>query len=91
MGKSEGAAVREAFDGPEVEHDALISFYEARIAEEHARSSDASESAAKVNQFLEETGLNSQACSWGKSILKKPHWEARLNRLFYDPPARWPV
>ena len=69
--KSEGQMVREAMDGPSVEHDALIDHMGARIREEHARSSDGSESAAKVAKLLEETGLNSQAYSWGKSILKK--------------------
>lgn len=67
----EGAQVRQAFDGPTVEHDALIGQFEARIREERARSSDSSESAAKVKPFLEETGLNSQAYSWGKTIVKK--------------------
>lgn len=69
--KSEGAEVRDAYDGPEVEHDALIGQIEARAREQHARSSDASESAAKVKEFIEETGLNSQAFSWLSSIVKK--------------------
>lgn len=69
--KSEGQMVREAFDGPSVDHDELIDHMDARIREEHARSSDGSESAAKVTALLEKTGLNSQAYSWGKSILKK--------------------
>jgi hypothetical protein len=68
---SEGAEVRHAFDGPQIEHDKLIGHIGARIKEEHARSSDGSESAAKVSAFLEETGLNSQAYSWMKSIIKK--------------------
>ncbi|WP_170759954.1 hypothetical protein [Ruegeria lacuscaerulensis] len=68
---SEGQQVRKAYDGPKVEHDALISELEARIREEHARSSDASESSAKMKKFLDETELNSQAVSWGKTILKK--------------------
>ena len=71
MTKSEGQEVREAMDGPSLDHDALIDNMEARIAEEHARSSDSSESAAKVTEFLEDTGMNSQAFSWLKSILKK--------------------
>lgn len=70
MGK-EGAEVRQAFDGPDVEHDALIAQLEARIREEHSRSSDASESAAKVAMFIDETGVNSQALSWMKTIVKK--------------------
>lgn len=54
-----------------LDHDKLITQYLARIAEQHARGSDASESAAETKKFLEETGLNSQAHSWGMSILKK--------------------
>jgi hypothetical protein len=68
---SEGQQVRKAYDGPKVEHDALISQLEARIREEHERSSDASESSAKLKVFLEETELNSQAVGWAKAILKK--------------------
>lgn len=71
MSKTEGQQVREAIDGPQVEHDALITQFQERMAEEHARSSDSSESASKVNKFLDETALNSQAFSWGKSIMKK--------------------
>lgn len=49
----------------------LLEHMFARIAEEVERSSDASESADKTDKFLEQTGLNSQAYSWGRSILKK--------------------
>ena len=69
--KSEGQQVREAFDGPKVEHDDLMSFLNERIAEQHARSADASESSSKTTKFVDETGLNSQAVSWAGSILKK--------------------
>lgn len=68
---TEGAQVRESYDGPTVDHGALIEQFEARIKEERARSSDSSESADKTSKFLEETGLNSQAYSWGKTIVKK--------------------
>ncbi|TNE62197.1 MAG: hypothetical protein EP341_00350 [Sphingomonadales bacterium] len=67
----EGADVRRAMDGPDLEHDKLIDFIEARIREEHARGSDASESSAKTSDFVEATGVNSQALSWMKSIVKK--------------------
>jgi hypothetical protein len=69
--KSEGAVVVQAYKAPEVEHDELIDQILARSQEEYARQSDAGESGAKVTAFLEKTGLNSQAFSWGKSILKK--------------------
>ena len=54
-----------------VEHDKLIDEIDKRMAEEYARGSDASESAAKTKEYLEMTGLNSQAFSWLKTILKK--------------------
>lgn len=59
------------FEGPDLEHDALLSHFAARIKEAKERSSDASESSAKSAEFMKETGLNSQAHSWGISILKK--------------------
>lgn len=71
MAKSEGQQVCEAFDGPDIEPDQLIDQIEARAREQHARSSDASESAAKVSAYLDKTGMNSQAYSWLSSILKK--------------------
>ena len=69
--KSVGQKVREAIDGPQVEHDALINQIEARAKEQRARTMDAGESGAKVQAFLEKTGLNSQAYSWLSSIFKK--------------------
>lgn len=71
MTKFKGQEVREAFDGPTVNHDELIDHIEARAREEHARKSDASESGAKTSEFIEETGMNSQALSWLGSIVKK--------------------
>ena len=69
--QTEGQEVRRAYDGPDLDHDKLIDQIEARSAEEYARGSDAAESGAKLKTFLEETGMNSQAFSWSKSILKK--------------------
>ncbi|MDE4189639.1 hypothetical protein [Phaeobacter gallaeciensis] len=71
MGKSEGATVREAFDGPEVTLDQLIAEITARVKEARARASDSSESSAKTTKFLDETGLNSQAYRWAMTVLKK--------------------
>ena len=68
---SDGKEVRQAYDGPDLDHDALIAEIEARSSEEYARGSDAGESSAKTKEFLEETGMNSQAFTWCKSILKK--------------------
>jgi hypothetical protein len=67
----EGREVRLAYDGPSFDHDGLISEIERIAREEHSRSSDASESAAKTAEFIEETGINSQALSWLKAIVKK--------------------
>ena len=67
---SEGKDVREAFDGPQIEHDAFISQLLERNREQTARSSDASESAAKAKEFIEETGLNSKVFGWSKQVLK---------------------
>lgn len=69
--QSEGEQVRRALDGPTLDHDELIGHIGARIKEEHERSSDGSESAAKVSAFIEKTGINSQAYSWMKTIIKK--------------------
>lgn len=70
MGK-EGAAVRQAYDGPEVSYDQLVSEFQARVKEQRARSSDSSESSAKTKNFLDQTGLNSQAYRWAMTIFKK--------------------
>lgn len=56
---------------PDVEHDDLLGIIDKRMKEEYARASDAGESAADTREFLDETGLNSQAFSWLKSIVKK--------------------
>ncbi len=68
---AEGKEVREAYDGPEVEHDQLISEINRMIHSEGERSSDASESAAETKKFLDDTGLNNTAVGWGKTIVKK--------------------
>jgi len=63
--------IAEVTDEPKVNHDDLISQILARSDEEYARGSDAAESGALTKTFLEETGLNSQAFSWAKTIIKK--------------------
>ena len=67
MGMKEEAAK----SAVQLDAEAFIADLKARAAEEHARGSDASESAAKVKEFLEDTNMNSQAYSWAKTILKK--------------------
>ncbi len=69
--KSDGETIRNITKGIELDHDTLIAEIEARSREEHARASDAGESASKVTAYLEKTSLNGQAFSWLKSIMKK--------------------
>lgn len=57
--------------GPEVDHDTLLGEIEARNREDADRASSAGESRQKIGEFLDETGLNSQAYSWMRSIVKK--------------------
>lgn len=66
-----GKDVRRAMDGPDIDHDALISFAADRNKEDKNRASSAGESRQKIGDFLEKTGMNSQALSWSRSILKK--------------------
>lgn len=67
----EGKETRLAYDGPDVDHDQLIAEIDRMSRGEHERASDASESAAKTKEFIDETGMNGQALSWLKSIVKK--------------------
>lgn len=67
----EGKETRLAYDGPDVEHDKLMAEIDRMSRGEHERASDASESAALTKTFLEDTGMNGQALSWLKSIVKK--------------------
>jgi hypothetical protein len=67
----EGRAVRAAFDGPIVRHDQLLGFVSARNRDDEDAASIAGDSRAATREFLEETGLNSQALSWGRVIVKK--------------------
>ena len=67
--KTDGQKILEARDGPKVERDELATFYAARAHEKTQRSSDASESAAKTKEFLDETALNASALKWGASII----------------------
>jgi hypothetical protein len=67
---TDGKDVREAFDGPTIEHDSFIAQLEARKREERERSSDASESAAAAKEYIEDTGLNSKVYGWSKAIIK---------------------
>ena len=56
---------------PDITHDKVIDFQMGRIAEERRIASASGENRKVIQSFLEETGLNSQAVSWSKTILKK--------------------
>lgn len=71
MAKSEGAEVRFAMNGPDVDHDRLISFAAARNEEDAERASSAGESRQLIGEFLEDTGMNGKALSWLRVILKQ--------------------
>jgi hypothetical protein len=71
--------VRHAFTGPEVEHDQLIDFIVARNHEDAKRSSSSGESRALIGGFIEETGINSQALSWMRSVMKKKDEQKALD------------
>ena len=79
MAKSEGQTVREAFDGPDIDHDTLIAHVAARNNEDSIRASSAGESRQKIGEFLEDTGLNSKAYSWIRSILKQKTQEKQMD------------
>lgn len=71
MAQSEGSDVRRAFDGPDIEHDALIGFIEARNREDGERASSAGESRQLIGEFLEDTNMNAKALSTCRTILKQ--------------------
>ena len=82
MAKNEnpvGVEVRRAYDGPSIDHDELLGEAEARNREDTARASSAGESRQKIGEFLEATGMNSQAFSWCRTILKKATVEKSMD------------
>lgn len=69
-------------DEIQIEHDQLIDNLLARLREEHERSSDASESASQVKEFLELTNLNAKAYGFAKQILKQlPKKQGQIKAL----------
>jgi hypothetical protein len=71
----EAAMARQAVKAtePSVRFDQLIDFIAARNFDDSGAASIAAEARLATKEFLEETGLNSQALSWGRVILKKLH------------------
>ena len=71
MAQSEGSDVRRAYDGPDIEHDQLIGFIEARNREDGERASSAGESRELIREFLEGTNMNAKALSTCRVIMKQ--------------------
>jgi hypothetical protein len=71
MAQSEGSDVRRAYDGPDIEHDQLIGFIEARNREDGERASSAGESRQMIGDFLEQTNMNAKALSTCRTIMKQ--------------------
>jgi hypothetical protein len=70
MAKSEGAEVRHAMDGPEIEHDQLIGKINQWNLEDGERASSAAETRSEIGQFTEKTGMNAKALSMLRQIKK---------------------
>lgn len=70
MAKSEGAEVRHAMDGPEIEHDQLIGKIDKWNSEDGERASSAAETRSEIGQFTENTGMNPKALSMLRQIKK---------------------
>lgn len=70
MAKGEGAEVRRAFDGPNVDHDTFIDFAIKQNDADRRRAASAGESRAEIKEFLDQTDLHSKAVSWMRVILK---------------------
>ena len=70
MAKSEGATVRHAMNGPDIEHDQLIGKIEKWNGEDRARASTAAETRGEIGTFVEKTGINPKALSLLRLIAK---------------------
>ena len=70
MAKSEGAEVRHAMTGPDIDHDKLIGKIDKWNGEDRARASTAAETRGEIGQFTEATGVNPKALSFLRSIKK---------------------
>jgi hypothetical protein len=69
MGK-EGAEVRSAMNGPDIEHDHLIGKIDKWNGEDRARASTAAETRGEIGQFFERTNMNAKALSMLRTIKK---------------------
>lgn len=67
---TDGAEIRRAFDGPDIEHDQLIGRASRHNMEDSERASTAAETRSDIGTFVEATGVNKKAYSWLRQILK---------------------
>lgn len=67
---TEGADVRRAFDGPDIEHDQLLGKIGQHNREDAERASSAAGTRQDIGAFIEETGLHKTAYSWLRRIKK---------------------
>lgn len=67
---TEGADVRLAYDGPDIDHDQLIGRAARHNMEDAERASSAAETRQDIGAFLESTGLNNKAYSVLRQIMK---------------------
>lgn len=79
--KSEGAEVRAAFDGPEIEHDALIAKIATFNNADAERASDAGTTRQQIGAFLDETNLNGKAFSVLRGLLKEKKRDKAMDMI----------
>lgn len=70
MAQSEGAEVRHAMNGPDIEHDHLIGKIDKWNGEDRSRASTAAETRGEIGDFTEKTGMNPKALSFLRTIKK---------------------
>lgn len=68
--KSEGAAVRQAMDGPKVDYDDLMTHHQKWAAGEATDASKAGERREQIGKFAEKTGLENKALSQFRAGMK---------------------
>lgn len=68
---AEGKQVRRAIDGPDIDHDGLIGKIGKWNSEDRQRASSAAETRGDIGRFIDQTGINTKALSFLRSILKE--------------------
>jgi hypothetical protein len=75
--KSEGAAVRQAMDGPQVEYDELLNKHQIWATEEGDAASDAGTRRQQIGAFADKHGLNNKALSQFRAGMKQKKEDSR--------------